>query len=135
GAMVPRQLPALLLAIAVTAALFIGLTVAMDTWMTAEAQPIPIVDELTFGNGPRIFDVAYQEDSTGKVITMNDFYNLYGDVALPDGEQNPPGFTQVAIGIPGDRYWIWAGREAAAYGALAVASGGLAAFLVRRRRP
>jgi hypothetical protein len=135
GAMVPRQLPALLLAIAVTAAIFIGLTIGMDTWMTAEAEPIPIVDEATFGNGPRIFDVAYREDATGKVITMNDFYNRYGDVALPDGEQNPPGFTQVAIGIPGDQYWTWAGREAAAYGALAVAGGGLAAVVVRRRRP
>ena len=31
---------------------------------------------------------------------MNDFYNQHGDVALPDGEQDPPGFTQVAIGIP-----------------------------------
>jgi hypothetical protein len=135
GAMLPRQLPALLLAIAVTAALFIGLTVGMDTWMTAEAQPIPIVDEATFGNGPRIFDVAYREDATGKVITMNDFYNQYGDVALPDGEENPPGFTQVAIGIPGDQYWTWAAREAAAYGALAVLGGGLAAVVVRRRRP
>lgn len=135
GAMVPRQLPALLLAVALTAALFIGLTIGMDTWMTAQAQPIPIGDELTFGNGPRIFDVAYREDATGKIITMNDFYNQHGDVALPDGEENPPGFTQVAIGIPGDQYWTWAGRESAAYGALAVASGGLAAFVVRRRRP
>jgi hypothetical protein len=79
--------------------------------------------------------VAYQEDATGKVITMNDFYNRYGDVALPDGESDPPGFTEVAIGIPGDEYWTWAGRESAIYGALAVASGGLAAVVVRRRRP
>jgi hypothetical protein len=138
GAMVPRQLPALLLAIGVTVALFVGLTIGMDTWMTAEARPIPF-DESNpfgpFGDGPRIFDVAYQEEATGKVITMNDFYNTYGDVALPDGESDPPGFTQVAIGIRGDQYWTWAVRESAVYGALAVASGGLAAVVVRRRRP
>ena len=103
GAMVPRQLPALLLAVGVTVALFVGLTIGMDAWMTAEAKPIPF-DESRFGafaDGPRIFDVAYREDATGKLISMNDFYNQHGDVALPDGEPNPPGFTQVAIGIPG----------------------------------
>jgi hypothetical protein len=40
GAMVPRQLPALLLAAGVMAALFVGLTIGMDAWMTSEAKPI-----------------------------------------------------------------------------------------------
>ena len=139
GAMVPKQLPAILLAIGVTVALFVGLTIGMDVWMTAEAKPIPF-DESdprfgAFGDGPRIFDVAYREDATGKVISMNDFYNRYGDVALPDGESDPPGFTQVAIGIPGEEYWTWASRESAILGALAVVSGGLATLVVTRRRP
>ena len=137
GAMVPRQLPALLLAVGVTVALFVGLTLGMDAWMTAEARPIPFDESRfgAFGDGPRIFDVAYREDATGKVISMNDFYNQYGEIALPDGESDPAGFTQVAIGIPGDQYWTWALRESAVYGALAVAGGGLAAVVVRRRRP
>jgi hypothetical protein len=138
GAMVPRQLPALLLAGAVTLALFVGLTLGMDTWMTAEAKPIPFNDSSRFGpfsDGPRIFDVAYREDATGKIISMNDFYNTHGDVALPDGESDPPGFTQVAIGIPGDQYWTWALRESAILGALALVGGGLATFVVTRRRP
>lgn len=138
GAMVPRQLPALLLAGAITLGLFVGLSIGMDTWMTAEAKPIPF-NETTrfgpFGDGPRIFDIAYREDATGKVISMNDFYNRYGDVALPDGEQDPPGFTQVAIGIPGTQYWTWAVRESAVLGGLALASTALAIFVVGRRRP
>ncbi|HEY8921066.1 MAG TPA: hypothetical protein VIN32_00370 [Candidatus Limnocylindria bacterium] len=133
GAMVPRQLPALLLGAGVTVALFVALTLGMDAWMTSEAEPIPMAD-VQLG-GPRIFDVAYREDATGDVITMNDFYNQHGDVALPDGEQDPPGFTQVAIGIPGDQYWVWAGRESAIMGGLALAGGGLAALVIRRRRP
>jgi hypothetical protein len=133
GALVPRQLPALLLAGAVTLALFVGLTVGMDTWMTAEAEPIPM-DQVE-SSGPRIFDSAYREDATGKLISMNDFYNRYGDVALPEGESDPPGFTQVAIGIPGERYFTWVAREAAILGALAVVSGGLATLVVTRRRP
>jgi hypothetical protein len=139
GAMVPRQLPALLLAGAITLALFVGLSIGIDTWMTAEARPIPFneIDPRfgSFGDGPRIFDVAYRDDATGKVISMNDFYNQHGDVAIPDGEQNPPGFTQVAIGIPGDQYWPWITRESAVLGALALTSAGLATLIVQRRRP
>jgi hypothetical protein len=138
GAMVPRQLPALLLAGAITLALFVGLSIGMDTWMTAEARPIPFEEESRFGpfgGGPRIFDVAYRDDATGKVITMNDFYNRYGDVAFPDDGQAPEGFTQVAIGIPGEEYTTWVLRESAILGVLAVVSGGLAMLVVARRRP
>jgi hypothetical protein len=138
GAMVPRQLPALLLAGALTLALFVGLSIGMDAWMTAEAQPI-LIDESgrfgPFGDGPRIFDVAYREDATGEVITMNDFYNRYGDVAFPDDEQAPEGFTQVAIGIPEDQYATWVLRESAIVGGLALVFGGLATAVVHRRRP
>ena len=137
GAMVPRQLPALLLAVGATVALFVGLTIGMDTWMTAEAKPIPFSETRfgPFGDGPRIFDVAYREDATGKVISMNDFYNQHGDVALPDGESDPPGFTQVAIGIPGDQWAVWVARESAILGVLALVGGGLATLVVARRRP
>ena len=104
---------------------------------TAEARPILINDSRfgSFGEGSRIFDVAYRDDATGEVITMNDFYNRYGDVLFPDGEQGPPGFTQVAIGIPGDQYLPWVLRESAVLGALALASGASAVALVQRRRP
>lgn len=136
GAMVPRQLPALLLSGAVTLALFVGLSIGIDAWMTAEAKPIPLV-ETRFGptgGGPRIFEIAYRVDATGEVITENDFYNRYEDVFAPDGEM-PEGFTQVAIGIPGDQYWTWVARESAIVGGLALVSGGLALAVVHRRRP
>jgi hypothetical protein len=135
--MVPRQLPALLLAIGFTIVLFVGLSNGMDAWMKAEAQPIPI-DESRFGlagGEPRIFDMAYRDDATGDVITINDLYNRYGDVAFPDDELAPEGFTAVAIGIPGDQYWTWALRESAILGARVVAGGGLATLVVTRRRP
>jgi hypothetical protein len=138
GAMVPRQLPALLLAGALTLALFVGLSLGMDTWMTAEARPMAIDEEGRFGpfgDGPRIFDIAYQDDATGEVITMNDFYNRYGDVAIPDDLQSPEGFTQVAIGITGDQYAPCVLRESAILGGLGLASGGLAMLVVARRRP
>lgn len=133
GAMVPRQLPALLLAAGVTLALFVGLTIGMDAWMTSEAEPI-VMDEVQLG-GPRIFDSAFRNDATGEVISMNEFYNRYGDVAIPDGEQDPKGFTQVAIGIPGDQYATWVLRESAFLGVLALISSVVALGVVNRRRP
>jgi hypothetical protein len=136
GAMVPRQLPALLLAGAVSLGLFVGLSIGIDAWMAAEAKPIPIQEGRfgPFGDGPRIFDVAYRDDATGELITENDFYTRYEDVFMADGEI-PEGFTQVAIGIPGTEYTTWALRESAVLGALAIASGWLALAVVRRRRP
>jgi hypothetical protein len=133
GAVVPRQLPALLLAAGATVVLFAGLTIGMDAWMGAEAEPIPM--HQVESSGPRIFDSAYRDDATGKLISMNDFYNQYGDVALPDGESDPPGFTQVAIAIPGDQYAIWVLRESAVLGGLALVGGGLATLVMTRRRP
>ena len=137
GAMVPKQLPALLLGICFTIALFVGLTIGMDAWMTAEAQAIPIDEGRfgAFGEGPRIFDVAFQDDATGEVLTMNDFYSRYGDAAFPDDGQAPDGFTEVAIGIPGEQYWVWVARESAIVGGLALLCGGLAMAVVHRRRP
>jgi hypothetical protein len=137
GAIVPRQLPALLLAIGFTIALFAGLTIGIDHWMAAEAKPIPIEEGRfgPFGDGPLIFDMAFRDDSTGDVITMNDFYNRYGDVAFPDDGQAPKGFTQVAIGIPGEEYPTWVLRESALLGVLSMTSAGLATLVVQRRRP
>lgn len=136
GAIVPRQLPALLLAGAVTLAVFVGLSIGIDAWMAAEAKPIPVEEGRfgPFGDGPRVFDVAYREDATGELITENDFYTRYEDVFATDGEM-PEGFTQVAIGIPGTEYAVWALRESAILGGLALASGDLALAVVRRRRP
>jgi hypothetical protein len=132
GALVPRQLPALLLAGAATLGLFVSLTIGMDAWMKAEAQPLGM-DQVE-KSGARVFDVAYRENASGKVISMNDFYNRYGDIATPDGGA-PEGFTEVAIGIPGDQYGLWVLRESAVLGALALTSAGLAALIVQRRRP
>jgi hypothetical protein len=132
GALVPRQLPALLLAGAATLGLFVALTIGMEAWMRSEAQPIGM-DQVE-KSGARVFDVAYREDQSGKVISINDFYNRYGDIATPDGGA-PEGFTEVAIGIPGDRYGLWVLRESAVLATLALTGAGLAALIVQRRRP
>jgi hypothetical protein len=132
GALVPRQLPALLIAGAATLGLFVALTIGIEAWMKTEAQPIGM-DQVE-KSGARVFDVAYREDQSGKVISMNDFYNRYGDIATPDGGA-PEGFTEMAIGIPGDRYGLWVLRESGVLAAPALTAAGLAALIVRRRRP
>jgi hypothetical protein len=132
GALMPRQLPALLLAGAATLGLFVALTIGMEAWMRTEAQPIGM-DQVE-KSGARVVDVAYRVDQSGMVISMIEFTNRYGDVATPDGGA-PEGFTEVAIGIPGDQYGLWVLRESAVLAALALTSAGLAALIVQRKRP
>jgi hypothetical protein len=132
GALVPRQLPALLLAGAATLGLFVALTIGIEAWMKAEARPIGM-DQVE-KSGARVFDVAYRENASGKVISMNDFYNRYGDIGTPDGGA-PEGFTEVAIGIPGDQYGLWMLRESVVLGALALTGAGAAAVIVQRSGP
>lgn len=132
GALVPRQLPALLLAGAVTLALFVALNIGLDAWMAAEA--VPIDTDQALARGARIVDTAYRNDATGEVISFNDYYNQFGDIGAPDRE-GPKGFTEVALGVPGDQYGVWVLREAAILGVVTVASGAIALAMVQRRRP
>jgi hypothetical protein len=102
GALVPRQLPALLLALGTTIALFAALTLGMDAWMAAEAVPIEVGPAQQ--GASRIFDMAYREDATGRLISFADYYSNHGgDIGVPEGEE-PIGMTMVAYQVPGDRY-------------------------------
>lgn len=132
GALVPRQLPAVLLTGGATLALFTGLTLGMGAWMATEAEPMDM--DQAYQGGARIFDQAYRVDATGAVITINDYYQQHGD---PENLETgvPKGITEVALGIPGDRYGTWVLRESAILGALALAIGALTLVVVQRRRP
>jgi ABC-type transport system involved in multi-copper enzyme maturation permease subunit len=133
GALVPRQLPALLLALGTTIALFAAITLAMDAWMAAEAVPIEVGPAQQ--GASRIFDMAYREDATGKVISFADYYSDHGgDVGVPEGEE-PVGMTMIAYQVPGDRYGGFVMGESAVLGAVAVVSLAVTAAVVSVRRP
>jgi len=133
GALVPRQLPALLLSGITSLVLFAVLTLGVGAWMQADAEPIIGVDH-AYASGARIFDQAYRNDATGEVVTVSDYYALHGDIAMPE-EQTPPGYTAVALGIPGEKYGLWVLRESAVVVALSLLVGTATVVLVQRRRP
>jgi hypothetical protein len=135
GTVVPRQLPALLLAGGMVIVLFVLLlTLGMSAWMQASAEPIAYDRGLEAGS--RLFDQAFQDNKTGALIGTGTFDATPPPENVPPPEENaPPGMTRVWLGIPGDQYGLWVARESAVVlgGALLLAVGTF--VLVQRRRP
>lgn len=134
GLFVGRQLPAVLLTGAVIALLFIGLTVARDALIRAEAVPIPSRDQTSLDTWP--VDNAYREDATGELISMDDWY----EANQPDPNEvwtgeDPPGMTMMSYVVPGERYPEFVAREAGALVVVTVLAGLLAVGVIRSRRP
>jgi hypothetical protein len=132
GALVGRVLPAVLLT-AVACAIFLPIGSLMDGWMRAEAVPIAQSD-VAQTVGARTFATLFRDDATGELISMNDYYNAPQGVAVAHSD-TPAGMTVVDLGIPATRYMEFVLRESALTGGLALVVGGLAFWLVRRRRP
>jgi hypothetical protein len=138
GALVPRQLPALLLAGGATLALFLALTLVMDGWMEAAAEPMA-VGEGHSGEGPsgastKIYGSGYRDDATGEILNYEEYFQAHGDAALDEfGE--PIGATNVLWLVPGSRYGDFVLRESAILGSVAILSLAGAAAAVGVRRP
>ncbi len=132
GALLPRQLPAVLVAGAASLGLFVAVTLAMDAWMAAEAEPIPAQN---MEGVTKVYDMAFRDDATGELISLDDFYQENeGDIVTgEDGE--PPGMTMVAYVIPGHRYGDFVLRESAVLGGVSALALAVTAGVVGRRRP
>jgi len=129
GALLGRTLPALLVALGVTGALFIGLAFAFDAWMASEAEPIDVGPDQR--EASRIFEMGFRDDETNELITMNEYYSAAGNVMTAS---EPEGMTMIAWQIPAEEHPAWVAREAAVVGGVAVLFGiGSVAVVVRRR--
>ncbi len=125
GAFLGRTLPAVLVAIALSASVIVGVTLALDVWRRAEAvviDPSDLTPDSPFINGMTLGPVAILPDGT--VTTERNIENL------------PPGteFGRYLM-IPGSDYWTWVAREAGVLAVVTSGSTGLAAWVVWRRRP
>jgi hypothetical protein len=130
GAMVPRQLPALLLAGGFTLTLFVGVTLYMDDLMRREAEPQEM-DAMQQGAFPKIYDMALRDDATGVLISYDAYYRDHPELQTDE----PPGMTPVYYLVPGSRYGEFVLRESAILGATALLALGATAVVVSRRRP
>lgn len=132
GLVIGRQLPAVLLTGAAVALLFIGLTVARDTLIRAEAVPIPAHEQTSLDSWP--VDNAYRDDVTGEMISMDDWYAQNQPDDTWTGE-DPPGMTMMSYLVPAERYPEFVAREAGALAIITVLAGLLAVGVIRSRRP
>jgi hypothetical protein len=142
GAMLGRQLPALLLAIFATIGIFTAVSLGMDRWLQADAVPTPYGVEL---GGALRLDARIQL-TNGEFVDWDEMTRRgVGDIATnPDGliaSMDGNGVLSEPIGrllvmtVPGDLYPTFVLRESAVLGGLAVLLGGLAFIVVQRRRP
>ncbi|MGH2455966.1 MAG: hypothetical protein ACRDHD_06895 [Candidatus Limnocylindria bacterium] len=132
GTLLPRQLPALLLAGAATLGLFVAVALGMDAWMAAEAVP---VDAQNMQGVGRVFDMAYRDDATGELIGLSDYYDGHGGEIVTGEDGDPEGMTMVAYVIPDHRYPDFVLRESAILAAVTALALGGATAAVGRRRP
>jgi hypothetical protein len=125
GARVGRILTGLLLALAVSAVLFLSAGVAMNEWRAAEAEFVRITDVgpgTPWVNGLAMGQVGVLPDGT--VVRNLNIEQFEGEVDL-----------NWMLVIPGRDYPKWVGREGALLLGLACAFTALTALGIRHRRP
>jgi hypothetical protein len=138
GALTGRVLPALLVGIALCVGLSVGLGTALDRWLPSE---VLTQDEAPGGlSNPLTTDVQYRMPS-GEIISAQEgeiiVSNAY-EAAFQAGEPEPDPATlpqEIYTGISAARHGEVVLRESLALGTLATGLFGVAALVVRRRRP
>lgn len=145
GAMTGRQLPALLAAIMVAAATFIGVSLGMDRWLEADALAAPFGDftglegarqlgeRVTLDNGEEVSFTELTRDY--ETIAIEDDGTIFTEFDEASGTPIHPIGRMVTRFVPGELYPTIVLRESGVLGALAVLVGGLAFLVVNRRRP
>ena len=144
GAIFGRQLPALLVAIFVSIAIFTVISLGMDRWLETDAMATPYGVDL--GGGKQLGDRI--ELPNGRVTSFTDLDpNGQTNIAIEaDGmvytsmDENgrvsgDPVGRMVSLVVPGDLYPTIVLRESSVLGGLALLAGGLAFLVVSRRRP
>ena len=131
GAAFGRVLPGLLLALVLAPIGYMTLSLATTVWRSSEAIVVDGGDYET----NLIFDSRLR-DASGQMLTWNDAYtrDQGPDGSVPDGWPDAT-YTQVTIGLPGDRRPDIDRREAAMYGGIAILLIVASAAVVDRRRP
>lgn len=131
GALIGRQLPALLLAGLGTLALFVAATLMVEGWMEAAAEPVVVgPDQVVSG---KIYGSAFRDDATGELLDDEEVYQEFGDEMDMYGV--PRGFSQVYFMVPSRRYGEFVLYESAIFGLVAVVSIGASSLIVANRRP
>lgn len=130
GAVLGRQLPAVLVTGLATVALMVAIGLYIDDAMRREAEPIAMRGMQDAGV-TKVYGSGFVEEATGEAIGFDEYY------ARPDAVQvdEPPGMTPVVFAVPGIRYADFVLREAGVLAVVAAVSIGYGAAVALRRRP
>jgi hypothetical protein len=131
GAVVGRQLPALLVAGALVGAMAFGLGLTPPLWLEAEEQPEVFRPIETVGG---LFAYVRYRDADGSWISEEEYF---AQTFFEEGEEPDPRALprEVLFVIPGERYPEVVLRESGALLAGALAVSPLLLWTVMRRRP
>lgn len=137
GAVVGRLLPALLAGLALSAAVIVGLAIALPHWV----PPVELRDiesDPAAAIGGRLHTAVQYQLPNGAIVSADEGEILTESLyeAAEGEEPDPASLPQmIIIGVAGDRYAEVVLRESAAIGAGTLLLAGLAAMVVQRRRP
>ncbi len=134
GALLGRQLPAILVTGGATLALFLAVFFVVDRWMEAAAEPVPIAPTTVVSG--KIYGGGLQNATTGELVSDEEasMAGLWDEEQL-DENGVPRGYTMYFLMVPSDRYGEFVLRESALFGSVAAFASAGAAWIVARRRP
>ena len=134
GAVVGRQLPALLISGAVIGFGVYGAITVSDAWVQGDAV-VGTYDQTTTGD--KILDSLIRTPE-GEYISFDEAYRRYGsrlDTINYDGTDNGSGIRVATRYVPGERYPAAVARLSSLLGGVGLAATALTFFVVHRRRP
>jgi hypothetical protein len=151
GAAIGRQLPALLLAVAATVALFLVMNLAMDQWLRSDAiaarfafpdQGVSFIGSRSLGGFFQLPSGAIltSDELAARGVDMNNLVweddrgEFYASAADRAARRNLIGW-HVDLLVPGAKYPVVVAKESLLLAIVALTAGGLSLAVVDRRRP
>ena len=135
GAVLGRQLPAVIVTIALTLAVFIGFETGVVRWERSLAVWQPSDNNGSVAD--LMFDQEFRDRTSGAIVDQNDVMNI-----APQSTQGGPDFDwitahyeYVSLVVPGSRYGFVVAGETAALGGATILLLGFGLLVVNRRRP
>jgi hypothetical protein len=131
GALLGRQLAAMLVGAGAALALFVAVSLVMDGWMQAAAEAVPVgPDQIVSG---KIYGGGFRDDATGEILDYEQAYERFGDQFDEFGMA--PGLTNVYYMVPAGRYGEFVLRESGLFGGVALVALAGTLRVVATRRP
>ena len=134
GAAVGRQLPAVIVGLALMLGAILAFESGATHWEASLAEWRPAASARY--SIDIILDEAYRDRATGSIVDQNTVFNTAPQTdGGPDGTWIDAHYDSIALIVPGSRYGFVVGVESAALGGATLLLLGLGLLVVNHRRP